>query len=46
MSGEEDRLEWVAISVVSEEHVADKPEYHLTVNVEVPPVQEADNVAD
>jgi hypothetical protein len=41
--GDADRPELVATSVVSEEHVADGPECHFTVNVEVPPDQEADN---
>jgi hypothetical protein len=31
---------------LSEEHVADEPEYHVTVKPEVPPDHEADRVID
>jgi hypothetical protein len=44
--GDADTPELVATTVVSEEQVADEPEYQVTVNVEVPPDQEADRVID
>ena len=45
-SGDPDRLEWVVSNFVSNTQVAELPEYHFTVKVEVPPDQEADNEID
>jgi hypothetical protein len=44
--GEADTPELVETNVVSEAHVGDVPEYHLTVKVDVPPVQDAERDID
>jgi len=46
VSGDADRPLWVTTRVVSDEQVADKPEYHFAVKVEVPPFHEAERVTD
>jgi len=46
VSGDADRPLWVTTRVVSDEQVAEVPEYHFAVKVGIPPFHEAERVTD